>query len=475
MALKTPTFAHFDGTNQIRIVTLFNSKTITYDVEVKKASTLSKITLSAPSQVIAGNDGTVKIPFVAEDQFGNQLKKYSDLKDSLKLYPEYDPTKATNGGLELLQDLATKEAYIQLHVPENTSQFAVPYPIMASVTGTGQSSQITLSIQPDAYPESIAGLTSDVASTLAVDATTTIKADYIKVRDNYGRDKKLADLFGSGYTVEVVANDGDDDVAELSGNVINATNTDITVTAKAKGSERLKLTLKNGTQTIYEYSSFVITVVDNNAFESYEIGDLAKISNKADHAVEVKVYGKRSNGTKVLLPASAYSLTPADGLALTNDGKLDASGITDGFNNNERLARVFATIFATGEKLEKQVVVSNEALRIAKIELQDTNLIKKDGDSILKGAVANITVANLFNALKFKDQFDFDYNATATEVTVSILDLSDADDDGSLKVVQNGKGADTTQIIGVEKDDTFTVIFTAVGSGESIKVKVIAE
>jgi len=477
--LKSPEFANFDGKNQIRIVTLFSNKTITYDVDVKKASTVSKISLSAPSQIIAGNDGTVKIPFVAEDQFGNQIKKYSDLVDKVKLYPEYDEDKET--GLSLKQDLKTKEAYIELAVPENSGQFAVPYPIMASVTGTGNTSQISLSIYPDAYPESLAGLTSDVASTLAVGAKTTIKADYIKVRDNYGRDKKLADLFGEGYIVEIAANDGDDDVVELSGNVINNKDAKVDLTAKAKGSERIKLTLKNGGETIYTYTNFVISVVDSNAFESYEVDDLPKIHNAVTHAVEVKVYGKRSNGTKVLLPSDKYSVTGSNGLSWDKDSnKVDASGVAnDDFDGNGELkAKIVVTIFANSEQIEKEVTVTKQTPVATTIELKDTDDLKIS-DGVVTGATDDISIRNVFDALKIKDQYgiEMDNDDLAGKFTASVTTYDDADKTNVFKINNNGgpvEGASAASIEGVDKGDSFTVVFTSKDTGVSIQVKVVA-
>ncbi|WP_296976748.1 S-layer homology domain-containing protein [Thermobacillus sp. ZCTH02-B1] len=477
----------FEGTNIIRITTL-SGKQYTYNVEVKKAATVQKITLLPPSEVIAANDGTVKIPFVAEDQFGNEVKKYSDLVGKITLSP--DKKQKGTDGLELKQDYVTKEAYIELTLPafDPNQQIAVPYPIMAWVNGTSSSSQLTLSIEKPWYPESIVGLTSDVSATLAVNATTEIKADYVKVKDNYGRDKKLSDLFKDGYKVVVSVADGTEDVIGLSAPAeLSGANDTIKVTAKQKGSDRIKVQLFHNNELVYSYESFVFTVVDSNGIVEYAVEDVPKMSNKANREVELKVVGKRSNGTTVALPVSAYTVTTTNGLTFSN-GKLSANGIENGFDNGELKAKVVVTILATGDRIEKEVVVSNATLVPATIELKDANGLKAS-DGVVKGSVADLlkgngVIQNVFGTLKIKDQFGFEMNAANKDegaaaigqFTATVVNIDDVDDKATkLTVNGNGGDANTVTVTGLETGDSFTVIFTSKASGVSISVRVVAE
>jgi len=491
----------FEGTNVIRITTL-SGKQYTYEVEVKKAPTVQKITLLPPSDVIAANDGTVKIPFIAEDQFGNQVKKYSDLNGKITLSPTPGVNKAD--GLTLKQDYVTKEAYIELTLPQpvQNQQLAIPYPIMAWVNGTNSSSQLQLSIEKPWYPDSIAGLTSDVAATLAKDATTTIKPDYVRVKDNYGRDKKLADLFGQNYKVVISAADGAADTVQFAytanpavpvypAELTNA-NSSITVTAKDKGSERIKVELQklnsnNVYETVYSYESFLFTVVDNSGITEYALEEIPKLSNKADHAVDLKVVGKRSNGTTVALPTSAYSVTLTHAGLVFNNGKLDASGIQSGFDNNgEVKAKVIVSIFATGDKFEQEVVVTNAALNPTTIEQKDANGLKAE-NNVVKGTVANLTanngvIANVFGTLKIKDQFGFEMDATKqdqgnADITKFTATVFSVDDVGTKNLTVNGNGGDanTVNITNIEQGDSFSVTFTSKVTGVSITVRVVAE
>jgi len=474
----------FDGTNVIRITTL-SGKQYTYEVEVKKASTVQKITLLPPSDVIAANDGNVKIPFVAEDQFGNQVKKFSDLNGKIMLSP---------ANLTLKQDYVTKEAYIELALPtpDPNQQLAIPYPIMAWVSGTPNSSQLTLSIEKSWYPESIAGLTSDVAATLAKGATTTIKPDYVRVKDNYGRDKKLADLFGQ-YKVVVSVADGNPDVVQLSASELTAANDSITVTALEKGGERIKVQLvrTSDNTVVHSYESFVFTVVDNSGIVEYAVEDIPKMSHKNNRQVEVKVVGKRSNGSTVALPTDAYSVTATGNLVYNKaTNKLDASGIPNAnFNNGEAKAKIVVTIIATGDQFEKEVVVTDAAPVPTTIELKDANNLKAE-NGVVKGTVANLTanndvIGNVFGTLKIKDQFGFEMTpvgaanpendkAAISEFTATVTNIDDVGTK-NLTVNNNGGDANTVTVSNVEQGDSFSIRFTSKASGVSILVRVVAE
>jgi len=488
----------FDGTNVVRITTL-SGKQYTYEVEVKKAATVQKITLLPPSEVIAANDDTVKIPFVAEDQFGNPIKKYSDLEGKITLSPQ--PSQNNQAGLTLKQDYATKEAYIELKLPDPdpAQQLAIPYPIMAWVNGTSNSSQLNLSIEKAAYPESIAGLKSDVAATLAKDAKTTIKPDYIIVKDNYGRDKKLADLLADPqkpkqgtHKVIVSVVDGTQDVITLSRAELVNKDDEITVTAKQKGSERIRIQLVDlnagpNDAIVYTYESFIFSVVDDSGIVEYVVEDIPKMSNKENRQVEVKVFGKRSNGTKVALPVEAYSVTPTGGLAYdTQTGKLDANSIQNGFDNGEKKAKIIVTIKASSDIFEKEVVISNAELVPTTIELKDTDTLK-GADGVVKGkrddlvAGGNV-IANVFEALKIKDQFGFEMDATKNDEGNAKIEAFNAtvgkfDDVGTknLSVDNNGAQADQVIVNNLETGDSFTVVFTSKASGVSIQVRVVAE
>jgi hypothetical protein len=473
----------FDGTNTIRVQT-YSGKLFTYDVQVPKASTVTKLALSAPSQVVASNDGSVKIPFVAEDQFGNRITKYSDLKGQI------DPLQASLGNLQLKEDYVTKEGYLEYTIPSNlNNQYAQPVFLSVRVVNTNEIATVQFSIEKAWTPESISGL-KDVNSDLALNSEVSIEPGNVVVKDNYGRNKNLDDLFAMGYKVVIEPADGTfDSIVATTDRELTHSKDKITFKAVKKGSERVKVQLIDtnvSSKVVHSYESFVFNVVDDNAFESYEVEDLPKISNKsAAHAVELKVYGKRSNGTKVLLPKDgAYSVTATNGLKVTGDGKISAEDIDDkniaGDSTGELKATVVVTIFANAEVIEKEVVVTDEPLRVATIELQDVkdsngNTLLKAENGVLKGAAGNINMANIFKGLKIKDQFGVEMNLAADRFNASFSNLTDYDGDGLTYTGKNGESANTLEINGVETGDSFTIVFTSKQTGVSIRVQVVAE
>jgi hypothetical protein len=475
----------FDGTNTIRIQS-YSGKLFTYDVEVSKAATVTKIALSAPSQVVASNDKSVKIPFVAEDQHGNRITKYSDLKGKIETL-----APSAGGSFDLKENYATKEAYLEYTLPQNlNNQYAIPVFLSVRIANSSEVASVQFNIEKAWVAESISGL-KDINSELALNAEVSIEPKHVIVKDNYGREKNLADLFPA-YKVVIAAVDGQfDTIVNTTDLELTGATDKITFKANAKGGERVKVQLVNtvDNKTVYSYEGFIFNVVDNNAFESYEVEDLPKISNKsANHAVELKVYGKRSNGTKVLLPKNgAYSVTATDGLAVTADGKISAAGINDdainGTSIGELKAKVVVTIFANAQTIEKEVVVTDEPLRVTTIELKDVKdandqTVLKAEDNVLKGsaAIINNNLNLIFNGLKIKDQFGVEMTLTSANFNATFSDLQDYDDDKTLAYTgTNGSAANTMNITGVEVGDTFLIVFTSQQTGASISVKVVAE
>jgi len=482
--LADPVYAlGYDGTNTIRIQS-YSGKTFTYDVQVPKAATVAKIALSAPNQVVASNDDSVKIPFVAEDQNGNRITKYSELKDKLEVLP----SPLAGSTFALKEDYVTKEAYLELTLPNNLNvQYALPVYLSVRIKNTAEVASVQFNIEKAWTPESISGL-KDVASDLAVNATVSIEPKHVVVKDNYGRDKELKNLFPN-YKVVIDPVDGVWDVIQPTTDTeLTADGDKITFEGKVKGSERVKVQLVNtadNNKVVYSYEGFIFNVVDKSGIAEYTVEDVPKMSNKANREVELKVYGKRSNSTTVKLPLDEYSVTATNGLTYDpNTGKLSAVGVTNGFDNNGELkAKVVVTIKATSQTIEKEVVVSKADLYPATIELKDSGNLK-GSNGVIKGPHGDVAnLATVFQALKIKDQFGFEMNAanadeanaaaTQFNATVSISDDDDANK--SMVVNNNGGAANTVTITGVEKGDSYTVVFTSKASGVSITVKVVAE
>jgi len=458
-----------DGTNTVRITTLFGGKSDSIDVPVKKASTLTTFALNAPAQVISAGQ-TVKIPFNAADQNGNALTKYNDLNGKLTFSP----------GLTLKQDYVTKDAYI-----EYVAGAKGPVFLTAQITNTAVLSQLQLTIEDALVATSVTSI-KDVNNSLVKDATVSIENKHIVLKDQYGRDVKVNDVVSTHY-VKVSAADGTANVVSGFG-VLAVADAKITLTALEKGSERVKIELveivgaadhssaETDDKVVSSIENFTFSVVDKDAISSYSVADIAKISNNsAAHAVEVKVEGVKADGSKVTLPKSAYTVSPVSPLSYdAASNKISAVGVTTDFNNGERKLSYVVNIIATSESITKELVVSNATPVATSFEQKDASGLK-GADLVVKGPHGNITIGNVFTTLKVKDQFGVEMTAlTAADFKVTVGSI---DDQGTkdFTVTNNGQTGDLVSVSNVEAGDSFSVTFNAVASGASYTVKVVAE
>ncbi len=460
-----------DGTNTVRITTLFGGKSDSIDVPVKKAASLTTFALNAPAQVISTGQ-KVKIPFNAADQNGTALTKYNDLNGKLTL----------SAGLTLGQDYATKEAFIEYQAPGTKG----PVFLTAQITNTAVISQLQLNIEDALVATSVTGV-KDLNSSLAVGATIDFENKHVVLKDQYGRNLNLNDTVASHY-VKVSAADGNADAVTGFG-VLNTADDKITLTAAAKGSERVKVELvkivgaadhasaETDDEVISSIENFSFSVVDKDGISSYAAADVAKMSNKAGHAVDVKVEGVKADGSKVTLPQSAYTVAPKAPLAYVG-GKLDATGVTTGFNSGEQKLSYVVTILATGENITKEVTVSDAAIVPTTFEQKDNGNLK-GSNLVVKGPVADVSIANVFGTVKVKDQFGVDISGTTDAelqdfyATISAVDDVDAKTYGT--TANNGASAETVGLGTLTAGDSFSITFTSKASGATFTVKVVAE
>jgi trimeric autotransporter adhesin len=472
-----------DGTNTVRITTLFGGKSDSIDVPVKKAATLTTFALNAPAQVISTGQ-TVKIPFNAADQNGTALTKYNDLNGKLTLSP----------GLLLKQDYATKAAFIEYTAPGTKG----PVFLTAQITNTAVISQLQLNIEDALVATSVTGV-KDLNTSLAVGATIDLENKHIVLKDQYGRDLKLNDTVATHY-VKVSAADGTADAVTGFGNLDSADDK-ITLTGAVKGTERVKVELikivglidnainneaaadATRDQVISSIENISFTVVDKDGISSYAVADIAKMSNKVGHEVEVKVEGVRADGSKVTLPKSAYTVSPANGLTYdASSNKLNATGVS-GFSSGEAKASYTVNILANGEAIVKETVVSDAALVASSFEQKDANGLK-GADLVVKGAAGDVSITNVFSTIKVKDQFGVEMTGAGAALSDFYVTVSQPDDvakvagDASTVLTvsaTNGQSGETVTVSNVQTGDSFSVRFAAKASGAAIAVRVVAE
>ncbi|KLU66890.1 N-acetylmuramoyl-L-alanine amidase LytC precursor [Desulfosporosinus acididurans] len=170
------------------------------NLTLKKQASVNTFTLMAPSYSIASGEYK-QIPFMAYDQNGVQLTKYSDLKDVV-LSPQYTGPGTT--GVKLVQNPdGTASLWYQAAV-NNTNQ-SQPGVITASVPVTGKISTITINVQTPVKANTLSLDSTKVVSTMQSDgAQQRIDFGYnyggLSVLDQYGRPMDFTDLtkYGDG-------------------------------------------------------------------------------------------------------------------------------------------------------------------------------------------------------------------------------------------------------------------------------------
>jgi len=486
----------FEGTNTVRVTTLFGQKSDSIDVPVKKAATLTTFNLLQPTEAVSPGQ-TVKIPFEAQDQNGNALTNFKDLDGKLHL-------SASNGttALQLKQNFSTKKAYLEWTAGGEGVNF-----LTVTVAGTPNTSQLQVTVVAPGTASSVAGL-KDIANTLVVNGTVTIEPKHIVIKDQHDRDVKLADLLTRTVNNATVPGTHKVVISAADGNANNVTGfgangfefaaaTDkVTLTAAVKGTERVKIELYKVNATtaqpnlaptlVSTHESFIFTVIDSSAFESYEVSAPEKISTAAGHEVTVKVIGKRTNGTTAELPASGYSVAPAAPLSVDGN-KLSVTDTAAGFDgpNKTKVAtyNVIVTSASGVAPITKEITITNEALIPTTLEQKDAGTLKA-ADLVVTGSAADINnkLQDVLATVKVKDQFGVELALSATNAfRASIQDLDDVvKADGALLAIVGTNGgvvtglAGGTNITNVSVGDSFTVTFTSVLSGKPITVKVVA-
>lgn len=466
----------FEGTNTVRVTTLFGQKTDTLDVVVKKAATLNTIVLQQPTVTVTPGK-VVKIPFEALDQNGNKLENYSDLKDKLFL-----GSSNGNNTFVLKQDFTNKKAYLEWTAGAVGTGF-----LTATVTGTSNTNQLQVKVVAANDPRAVAGL-KDVKTNIVVGDTVKLEAKHFIIKDQDDRDMNLADLLAT-HSVTVSVYDGayDKDALVVVNGTPEGTSTgsiatvgdSITLSAKAKGTATIKIALlKKGTPAteIASYNNFTITVVDSNsiATDSYQVADIAKVhASDVTRGGEVKVTAKLANGTELTLPKSAYTVSAVGDLkydAASNKVYSTSAAFAVGSATDKtKKATYIVRILATEASISKEVTIVNEAFVPTTFELKDAGSLKA-ADGVVTGAFGAVNVSNVFATVNAKDQF----GAAITPLDASKFYASITELDGVTVVGTNGDSVNNVSVTGLALGKGYTVTFISQESGKEIKVKVVA-
>ncbi|WP_127533480.1 S-layer homology domain-containing protein [Paenibacillus kobensis] len=441
------------GTAKFTFLTPFSSKNAAFDVVVKDKAKTKDITLSQPALAVAGEK--IEIPFTAVDQFGNAMKNAKDLNASDAFL-----LKATSSGtLAFEQDYVKGTAKLVLDTKNVAAKTFVTINLISS-TNVAQSISFTL---VEAAKGAVISGTKDFTKDFLKDATGTLKAGNVVVKDQYGRDFSL----DASYRVTVKSSDtskvvlGGVKVADDVYNVSDANGASLN--AKGKGAATITLTLqKDGTDVEGSQYTFNSKVVEKADVSSYEIADVATLYSAASgyaagYDKALTVNGVLADGSKVVVPAGYYqAFVSGDGVSINNAGKLQATGNT-GFDNGNKEVKVTAIVDGANgpETVTKQVKVSTAAPAPVKLEVVENGKAKKVDTNVISASQADVRAslaAVAQDAVKTTDQY-------GVELTNDV-------------VVPVPTNLPANKTVGtIEAGDTFNV--TVVNNGIAISFKVI--
>ena len=523
LPLTGGTYANKGGKATISVISSGTGTTSTYEINSDSASVVTTFSLQSPADIVT-LDSVVEIPFTALDQNGTAVTAYDALKNKVTFTPG-------NAGLTLaFEKQSDGSAKLFLTVTSVTGVSATNDVLVYStsvVSDTGSYSSISYNVKNGAIPSTVVGLakSSSIATSFAHGtAAQTLKYTDLNIADQYGRtmsSSKVSDWLDNNTSAKIYASAPTGSKITVNSNVAsdetiadssNKT-TGVTITSSAEGTAKLTfgVTAADGTKVAASEKEIRFTAESSamSNYESYEVATLPTMyvitdnTKKADdtkYGVKVKVYGVRADGTKVLLPASQFTVgfdqtTGTLGAALAVDNDSDAScdlikqdstidGATTSFfqvSNYDKTYKdatldltvdIYDTNNALADSKKVTLTLSNKDAVIK--EAAFTSTVSSTTNTAYltaaSGAIENDDLKALIDTTKLKDQYGYQ-NAAASPSAYEISKVTDADEKG-FTVVDNN--TTTANITGAAAGDTFTLTVKYAG-GYSISCNIVVK
>lgn len=453
------------GTTTISSISNQTGTTATFDITSDAAPAVKTFTLLSPTAVVAEGE-TAVIPFEAYDQFGNAIKKYSDISGKVTF---------SGSGLTLGQ-YADGTAKLTMSASDGiaTPTSDAPVYLTSLVTDGGNFSSQVVYVKDKAVPTVVAGIdtadtTRNVSTTIAQGATQTLYATDLNIQDQYGRiltDTQvnnwmnltansaiiLDSLTASNTPFEITSSASGTDAARHS--ITSATDM-FTVTGKPlttgiTTTESLTFSLSDtstGTLTPLSGSAKAVTFTlgTDSTYASFEVADMGTMYNDGvDNSATdpkynktLKVYGVKADGTKVLLPVTQYSVSTTGKLDTTSVNGTIKDVASSGYVAAEFKASDADTEFKKILEVPITVTVNNTSGATAGVVTATlkvshaTNVVATttflttevtDGASFVEaGSINAARLAQVFDTSKTKDQYGVVFSPAAPSITISDL------------------------------------------------------
>lgn len=452
-----------------------------YEVTVAEGVKADTISLATPQLVVAGEK--TEVPFTVKGIDGREITSAVTLNNAngVKL-----TTNDTNVKAIIENDPLTGKAKVVL--TDYSSATTDRQVLITATTANLKTASLLVTVKAKAEAKVIIA-TKDIETNLLVRGSFTLSKDTVVASDQYGREFALAQSNlataattqnAGKYLVQVET--ADDKVVLSSNKIISATNS-VTVTGNKKGSNTLKLTLQQvdakGVAKTVDSSTFEmnVKVTDKTSIISYELKNIDVIydnpvsTSSNNYARELIVYGITTDGNKVIVPTTEYTvITGHDDLVYnTTTSTLFVRGNKDIIEKDNQYIPVKVIVSADRQPvtLEQTVMVTKAAPIANKIELQSSNgLAIRENALYIPGTTANVNIASsdLRAALKITDQYGEDISKVAgNRIKLTATNLVNSNNDNTKPAVL-GNGTNILTFTGVERGDSFYLIYVVDGN-----------
>ncbi|MDJ0305577.1 MAG: cell wall-binding repeat-containing protein [Dehalobacter sp. 4CP] len=484
------------GTTKVTLISKTTAKMATFDIVVKDGVQTDAIGLTAPDVLAVGEDAVIQV--AATDKNGDAINKVAEFAATTVNVTDTAGASAAVVGAFKLNPTTNK---VELVIP--TANIGVVKG-KATVTVMSETNKVTilqLDVKDKAVPTSFVGFTakSKVVPNLYINGTIAISTADLIIEDQYGRTLKKSqiDAFLGTDADATVANAGkyiiafesdnasivvtDNLTATVTGGGFTTTDAAVNLTAAAtKGSATISAKLYVGAAGTGTYGvvagsgyDYAMGVKDKTQVVSYEVKDPGKIYDDvaAGYTKTLTLYGILSNGTKVEIPNTLYTVSSNNPTVTLAANVVDANATVGADKKDVTVTLSFIVdAHLSTVQLAKDIIVSSAPLTAVELETASAGGLTVNGNGV-KGAAADVTVAKLKALVQTVDQYGAkDAGGVGANVcTMTITNIT-----GGTVLTGGTNGTVTpTFVTPPAAGDTFDV--TMVYGAKTIVFKVVAQ
>ncbi|WOV88055.1 S-layer homology domain-containing protein [Sporosarcina oncorhynchi] len=475
------------GTAVISIRSKSTGKTATYEVTVAEGVKADTIALGTPQLTVA--DEKTEVPFLVYGTDGKEISNTAVLNNAngVNVMTNDRLVKAV-----IENDPLTGKA--KLYLIDSSNATSDRQVLITATTANNKATTMYVTMRAKAEASRITAM-KDIETNVFVGGVITLSKDAIVVIDQYGRDIVLnnsnmataVNTSNTGkYVIDVVALD--DKVALSSNRLITATNA-VTVTGKKKGSDYLRLNLQQidsrgvarNVDSGYELN---VKVTDKSSVVQYELKNIdiiydnpAKTSTN-NYAREVIVYGLTTDGNRVVIPASEYTVITGheDLIYNASTGTIYVRGNKDIVDKDDQYIPVKVIVNADRQPvtLDQTVIITKAEPYANTVELQSSIGLTVQGQFLhIPGTTSNVNISStdLKAVLKITDQYGEDISRSASDrIKLTATNLVNSNNDSTVPAV-SGNGTNTLTFTGVQRGDSFFLTYFV--DGKTLTTQVV--